>query len=84
MNKHQDCRNYIPIDVEKGICNALQTEVPASMDGCPNYIMMPKCKNCGNFQSVQEDGLGECAGFNKSYWAYADLRSTQCEGYLQA
>jgi 4-hydroxyphenylacetate decarboxylase small subunit len=84
MARHTDCRNYIPVDVQLGICNRLKTQVPASMEACPQMELLPKCANCKNFSNVNDRNIGDCNGFKEPYWSYADLRAIKCDGYAKA
>jgi len=79
--KHHDCRNFIPIDVAKGICNAKKMVVLIDSDICPKFKALPKCKNCGNFKNPDDKSIGNCVGFSDNYWVYADLKAVTCEKY---
>lgn len=79
--KHSDCRNFIPIDVAKGICGLINQNVLIDTQVCPKFKEVAKCKNCSNFKDPDEKMIGRCAGFNDDYWAYGDLKSVLCEKY---
>jgi 4-hydroxyphenylacetate decarboxylase small subunit len=79
---HTDCRNFIAIDVAKGMCHA-NGDTIILIDGpvCAQYIELAKCKFCSKFTGVDEKGIGTCEGFKVINWAYADLRATACENF---
>lgn len=78
---HSDCRNFIPVDVAKGYCNAHKMEILIDGDICPKFDTLPKCKNCLNFTDIDEKSMGTCQGFKDKYWTYADLKAVTCECY---
>lgn len=88
MNKsqcnHSDCRSFIPIDVAKGFCLNNNTEVLIDGEPCPKFEAVAKCKNCSNFVSPDEKGIGTCKGFADNYWTMAELKTVTCEKYSQA
>ncbi|MFZ5754411.1 MAG: 4-hydroxyphenylacetate decarboxylase small subunit [Bacillota bacterium] len=79
--KHDDCRNFIPIDVAKGFCNVKKMNVLIDTPACEQFKALPKCKVCVNFTVPDEKSLGTCVGFKDNYWTYADLRAVTCEMY---
>ncbi len=79
--RHDDCRNFIPIDVAKGFCNAKKMNVMIDTPVCGKFEALPKCKNCANFKDATEDNMGKCVGFDDGYWAFADLKAANCEKY---
>lgn len=79
--RHDDCRNFIPIDVAKGYCNAQKMNVLIDTPVCKQFKTLPKCKVCSHFSGPDEKSLGTCAGFKDNYWTYADLRAVACEMY---
>lgn len=79
--KHNDCSNFCPIDVAKGICRLTNETIFIDSEVCISYNEMPKCKNCGNFKNPTNDGLGTCGGFKKETWTSAELKASLCERY---
>lgn len=82
--KHIDCKNYINLDCEKGMCAISKMLVPIDgegSDGCAAFIAAPKCGNCSNFVNPDNYGIGTCKGLEKENWAYATCGAFGCEGY---
>ena len=79
---HMDCRNFIAIDVAKGMCHANGDKIILA-DGpiCPKYQEMPKCKFCSQFTNPDDKGIGMCEGFKVKDWTYADLKAGTCEHF---
>ena len=84
--KHSDCRNFIPVDVAKGLCQREKTMVFIDEgEVCGKFETLPKCKNCSNFVEPAPDGMGTCVGLSDGeFWAQGDLTATTCEGYRSA
>jgi 4-hydroxyphenylacetate decarboxylase small subunit len=80
--RHDDCRNFIPIDVAKGICSCSQEIVLIDSLVCDKFAELAKCKVCSNFIKPDDKMLGICAGFKDGYWTYGDLKAVTCEKYL--
>ncbi|WP_093688760.1 4-hydroxyphenylacetate decarboxylase small subunit [Sporolituus thermophilus] len=78
---HNDCRNFIPIDVAKGICNVHQKEILTDGQICPKFDAMPKCKHCANFTEPDEKLIGRCLGFGDNYWTFGELKAAVCEHF---
>lgn len=82
MNKkHHDCRNFVPVDVAKGICLVNNMEVLIDTDVCEKFTALPKCKICSNFTNPDADNIGTCKGFKDNAWTFGDLRAVNCEEY---
>jgi len=81
---YKNSRNYIPIDVAKGIDMTTGERVSADTED-PNYERLPKCAYCKNF-SIREDkiGLGTCKINDKQFLCYPDLVAVTCNGYEEA
>ena len=79
---YRDTRNYVPVDVTKGIDHLTGETVLADKEAPAGYEVMPKCKNCVNFK---EDGeqMGICEGSmsDPKFFAYPDMVATTCEMY---
>ncbi len=61
--KHFECKNYIHLDCEKGMCALSKTMVPIDGKGseaCPKFIPAEKCACCKFFVK---------AGFNLTHLA---------------
>lgn len=76
--RHDDCRNCIPIDVAKGICNFTQEIVLIDHQVCSKFAELVKCKICSHFKKPDDKMIGICTGFNDSYWTYGDLKAVTC------
>lgn len=82
MNKkHNDCRNFITVDVAKGICSISNEKILIDSKVCTAFVNIKKCKNCGSFAPSTEKTLGTCTGFKEPDWAYGDLVAENCEKY---
>ncbi|WP_027623091.1 4-hydroxyphenylacetate decarboxylase small subunit [Clostridium lundense] len=79
--KHNDCLNFSPIDVAKGICRLTNSIIFIDSQTCGKFNELPKCKNCTNFKNPNKDNIGTCTGLKKEAWAYGDLNAVTCEGY---
>ena len=87
MAQHRDCRNYAPIDVVKGICHRTKAIVQADGDGCQDFDLMPKCRNCGQFTpkpGAPELGLCQASQHEPKFFAYPDMVAVTCEHYRKA
>lgn len=78
---HSDCQNFIPIDVAKGFCNAIKSNVLIDSPVCPKFSQIAKCKTCCHFLNQDEKGIGQCGGFQDGFWAYSELKAKNCEMY---
>lgn len=80
---HTDCRNFIPIDVAKGICRVQDKRILIDTPICDNFDALPKCKNCAYFaEDGGEEGLGVCqADEKRTPWTFADLPAVTCGMY---
>jgi len=82
--KHYECRNYLSLDCEKGMCAIDKAIVPIDGEGsdaCPRFTDGFLCKFCKNFANADEHGIGTCSGFEQKDWAYADCGSFTCEKF---
>lgn len=83
--KHIDCKNYIYLDCEKGMCALSKAVLPIDGEGsqaCPAFVPAPKCGCCAHFQKGDK-GLGTCTAFDKHSWAYASCGASGCDRYEQ-
>ena len=81
---HGDCKNYVELDCEKGLCALTKGWIPLDGEGskaCPNFTLMEKCGNCKHFCNPDKHGVGTCKGMEKEAFAYASCGATFCPGY---
>jgi 4-hydroxyphenylacetate decarboxylase small subunit len=79
--KNQDCRNYAPLDVAKGICHVRKQVVLADDKACEFFVQLPKCKCCGKYIPGEEEYLGICNASPSRPMAYPDLVAVTCEWF---
>lgn len=82
--RHYDCKNYINLDCEKGICGLCKSIVPIdgeNSEACPKFKLADKCGNCKNFSNPDKYGVGTCTGLEKENWAYSTMNACTCSGY---
>lgn len=66
--KHIDCKNYIYLDCEKGMCALSKAILPIDgkgSDACPRFVTAEKCGCCLHFTNPDSHNLGTCNGFEK-------------------
>lgn len=82
--KHYQCKNYINLDCEKGMCALSKAIVPIDGEGsdaCPMFQAAAKCGNCANFVNPDKYGIGTCKGFEKENWAFSTCGAFGCDNY---
>lgn len=79
--KHNDCRNFVAVDVVKGICRITNKLVFIDTDVCPKFEAVAKCKNCTNFLEPDKDNIGTCKCSSVGYWTFGENFALNCEGY---
>ncbi|MCY1712971.1 4-hydroxyphenylacetate decarboxylase small subunit [Caproiciproducens galactitolivorans] len=82
--RHYDCKNYINLDCEKGMCARCKAVVPIDGKGseaCPAFKPVERCENCKNFSEPDKYGIGKCTGLEKENWAYSTMCACTCTGY---
>jgi 4-hydroxyphenylacetate decarboxylase small subunit len=79
--KHNDCVNFSPVDVAKGICRLSNQTVFIDALVCEKFNEVSKCKNCSSFKNPNKDNMGTCVGLKKPSWTYGELNAVTCEGY---
>jgi 4-hydroxyphenylacetate decarboxylase small subunit len=82
--RHYDCKNYINLDCEKGMCAKCKAIVPIDGKGseaCPAFTPVERCENCKNFSDPDKYGIGKCTGLEKENWAYSTMCACTCTGY---
>ena len=78
----RDARNYVPIDVTKGIDHLTGQTVMADKEAPKDYEAMPKCKNCKSFKADGEQmGICESSMSDPKFFAYPDMVAVTCEMY---
>jgi 4-hydroxyphenylacetate decarboxylase small subunit len=83
--RHYDCKNYINLDCEKGMCALSKAMVfidEEQQAACPKFVVAEKCGVCKNFQSMDTQGIGICIGFEKENWTYSSCGASTCKGYM--
>lgn len=81
IKKHNECENFAPVDVVKGICRLSNNIVPINSEVCAKFEAIPKCKDCTFFKNPDKDGIGLCTGLTKEYWTAGNYNAGLCEGY---
>ena len=74
--RHYDCKNYINLDCEKGLCALIRLMIHIDGEGsraCSNFKPADKCGKCRNFINPDKYGLGTCTGLEKENWAYSTM-----------
>lgn len=82
--KHFECKNYIHLDCEKGMCALNKMIVPIDGEGsdaCPKFLCAAKCACCTFFKDPDKYGIGTCTGFEKENWAYSSCGATGCDRF---
>ena len=81
--KHMDCRNYVALDVAKGICHRTKDLVPADAEHCEHCVPIQKCKFCVHFVPGEEY-LGVCAAVSHRPMTYPNLITVTCDKFVVA
>jgi 4-hydroxyphenylacetate decarboxylase small subunit len=82
--KHNDCKNYINLDCEKGLCALDKAMVPLDGEGsdaCSRFVPAEKCGRCNHFSEPDTFGIGTCSGLAKNAWAYAAMNACTCSAF---
>lgn len=82
----RDCRDYVPIDVVKGMCHVKKTIVASDAGQCGDASLMPKCKHCTQFKADSETvemGVCQASTSDPKFFAYPDMVSVTCEWFHQ-
>ncbi len=80
---HDDCRNYVSLDVAKGICRRTNEVVLIGVASCDAYQQLPKCKFCSKFVGSAE-GMGACTAEKDEPWAYGEMIAVTCDWFKSA
>ncbi len=75
---HGDCRNFISVDVAKGLCRRTNEMVAINAASCDAYQQLPKCKFCSQYAAAAE-GMGVCNAEKDAPWAYPEMIAVTCE-----
>ncbi len=79
---YRDTRNFIPIDVAKGIDAVTGKKVSADDLAPEGYEAIEKCGNCKNFTPDGEHmGICEASEAEPKFFAYPDMVAVTCEMY---
>ncbi len=81
--KHMDCRNYVALDVAKGICHRTKKLVLADDDHCEHCVQTQKCKFCVHFAAGGQY-LGACSAVPNQPMTYPDLLTVTCDEFAAA
>lgn len=77
---HGDCRNYVQMDVAKGICRRTNDVVLINAPSCEAYEQLPKCKFCSQYAGSGE-GMGTCTADKDQPWAYPEMIAVTCKTF---
>jgi 4-hydroxyphenylacetate decarboxylase small subunit len=79
---HMDCRNFVAIDVAKGMCHRTKDTILADDEHCEHFTALPKCKFCDHF-ALTAEYLGTCNAASNKPMTYPDLVAVTCEMFRQ-
>ena len=82
--KHNDCKYFLNLDVQKGMC--ARTKQIVFLDGegseaCPAFEKAKLCKFCKNYTNPDEYGIATCTGFEVEDWCYGECGAAACEHF---
>ena len=77
-----DCRNFVAVDVAKGICHRTKDVVLGDEVRCEHFVAIPKCKLCAHFR-VTGESLGACHAVPHKPMTYPDLLAVTCEMFAE-
>lgn len=80
--EYRDTREFIPVDVDKGIDRLTGDMVKADAQAPEGYTTMPKCKFCKNY-TEEKDFIGVCEASEQEpkFMAYGDMTAATCEKF---
>jgi len=81
LRKHNDCRNFVTVDVSKGICRRTGDLILIDTNTCEHFTELPKCKNCAAFAAGNEENIGICQAEKTEHWTYPELMAVTCAWY---
>jgi 4-hydroxyphenylacetate decarboxylase small subunit len=76
-NTHINCKNFLAIDVFKGICKLDKKDILADGSSCEEFSQVEKCHFCQKY-TPGSNGLGKC---KETIDAYADMLAKTCEEF---
>lgn len=74
---HIECKNFLPIDVFKGICKLDKKSILADDEACEEFSQLAKCAYCTHF-TASEKGTGRCKDLHD---AYPDMPAKTCKDF---
>lgn len=79
---YRDTREFVPVDVDKGLDRLTGEWVKADAPAPSGYTMMPKCKFCKNYTETEQH-IGQCEASEQEpkFIAYGDMNAVTCEMY---
>lgn len=82
QNTYRDTREFVPVDVDKGIDRLTGEWVKADALAPEGYTLMPKCKFCKSYTET-EPFIGQCEASMQEpkFIAYGDMNAVTCEMY---
>lgn len=79
---YRDTRDYVAIDVDKGIDHRTGQMVHADAVAPEGYEVLPKCKHC-KYYKTSDETTGHCTADEQNFIAYADMAAITCRDYEQ-
>jgi hypothetical protein len=78
--EYRDTREFVPVDVDKGLDRLTGTMVKADAIAPEGYTRLPKCKFCSNY-SETDANIGTCEASSQpsKFMAYGDMTAVTCE-----
>ncbi|MGE5553649.1 MAG: 4-hydroxyphenylacetate decarboxylase small subunit [Betaproteobacteria bacterium] len=80
IRKHSDCRNFVTVDVAKGLCRRTGQLIPVDTETCGGFTPVAKCRNCAHYGPADEK-LGTCEAERSRPWTYPELVAVTCGMY---
>ena len=81
--RHNDCLNFLPVDVAKGFCRRTDELILTDSETCEHFNALPKCKNCAQFLPQDGGALGVCRAEKSQPWTFKDLIAVTSEMYVR-
>lgn len=82
QHTYRDTREFVPVDVDKGLDRLTGEWVKADALAPEGYTLMPKCKNCKNYDEAEQHiGTCEASMQEPKFIAYGDMSAVTCEMY---
>ncbi len=80
---HQDCANFLPVDVAKGLCSHSGEMVFIDTPPCGDFAPARQCWGCRHFSTERDGETGTCGGFETPATAYPGLRAMNCDRFSE-